>query len=400
MAGTVHGMVNKTFPRIADSNYSNCVHTFAAFAQFFDHLSTPAGGSIMTRISSHYGGGTGFDYPGGANPVGYTAPMGVWKMNTSTQRPGGGSAIGEVYIFIAAFTIATSEPQDFGLTIAGSGNAVGKAGMQIAFAEDGSNPWKGGVANVGGDRPADPLVWDAGASTLHMILPRSCAPGGVASTNRDNMAQIVNNMAFDILEGYFHGFADDDNFIVFFSGYQAVQEDDDPREYSALCFGLGELQPNCGVDPYFCYSWVEGGDVNGMPFARGQTHGDSAGTNRERNGGMKSPRGDVHTAIYSVFHTGLDETRSPNEYSSNGLIREEQATYCYTAAAWLGYGHEPSGTDFWRIIYGVPNEALDATNKRAAFGIVSLLTEKVTVAWPDSIGEAPGATRTPAGVAF
>lgn len=407
MAGTVHGVVNKTFPRYALTADENAIHIFACVAHFFDHLGTAGGGNIMTRVASNYGGGTGYDFPGGSNPIGYNKVMGSWKMNTSTLRPGGGSALGEVYIHLAAGPTAGTA----GWGIVGtSGDTLndGEVMMSMAFREDGGNPSlvqnSGGSTppnNNGSDKfPSSGSIWTAGASTVH-VFPRCNNPGGSYNTNKQMMATLSggsNYATINILEGYFHGFADDDNWIFFITSHPGLVASSEPLKYQAICFGLGELQPNCegpGLDPYTSYWWME----HDMPFSRGGSYGDSAGT-ASNQGGLKVPRGQISDMYANVWQVGLDQVRSPNPYSTGGLIREEQGIALHNSSAWVGYGHEPGGDDFWRIIYGVPNEALDATNKRAVFGNPTLLNEKITVSWPDTIGEVPGATRTPDGVAF
>lgn len=402
MGGTVHGMVNKKFPRYGDHRYENSNHVFACVAQLFDHLCTVGGGSIMTRVASNYGGGTGFDFPGGSNPIGYNKVMGLWKMNTSTLRPGGGSALGEVYIFLVATGDGTSGNylSTWGLrSNSNDQNGSGKCCMQIVFREDGATPWTGGTANTGTDAPGTSPLWDAGASTLHVVLPRCCNPGGSYDTEKDlvaNLAGTGNFYDFGILEGYFHGFADDDNFAFFFTNDASL--DAEPLNYAAVVFGLGDLQPNAegpGADPYCCYAWI---DV-ALSFSRGNGYGDTTGAAADQ-GGLKTPRGQIGSLQASTFATGLDQNRSPNRYSTAQLVYDEYAVQLYNGSGWIGYGHEPGGSDFWRFIYGVPNEALDATNERAAFCSTALLSEKITVPWPSTIGEAPGATRTEAGVTF
>lgn len=396
MGGTVHGVVNKTFPRIVDNDYQNSGCVFAAFAQFFDHLSTPAGGSIMTRIASNYGGGSGFDYPGGSNPfgTGNVKLLGVWKMNTSTLRPGGGTALGEVYISLVASLSSSSSSyfSTWGLLSNDSGTGYGELAMQVAFREDGGDPWNVTRANLGADVPSNPVIWTAGGSTVH-VLPRSNNPGGDHNTNKQNMSEMGMFYNFSILEGYFHGFADDDNFVCFYSS--AAGLDSDPRTFASCGFGLGELRANAGADPYFCYNWID----KEPGFNRGTTYGDTAGSS-DYQGGVKKPRSGVSGLQASDIMGGLDQDRSPNRYSVGGLVYDEVPVQIYEANGTLGYGHEPGGTDFWRFIYGVPNEALDAANKRVALGDTGLLSEKITVPWPDSIGEAPGATRTNDGVKF
>jgi hypothetical protein len=405
MGGTVHGVVNKTFPRYAQSEDRNALHVFACIAQFFDHLCTAGGGNIMTRLASNYAGGTGFDYPGGSNPIGYVRALGLWKMNTSTLRPGGGSALGEVYILL------TGHDENVGTwNIVGTGGDTscdGEVMISMAFREDGGNPSLvegsgGGAPNDDGldVLPSSGPIWDAGASTVH-VFPRTNNPGGSYDTNKNLLAALPGNgdyAVMNILDGYFQGFADDDNWIFFLTSDIAMQ-DGEPKNYQVVGFGLGDLQPNAegeGSDPYNCYMFMR----YHTAFPRGSLFGDSSGSDQDQ-GGVKGPNTQVIGVYFDKFAAGLTEASSPNPWSAGAVVYDEFAVQLYdNSTAWLGYAHEPGGTDFWRFIYGVPNEALDATNERAAFGPNSTLSEKITVPWPSSIGEAPGATRTEAGVTF
>ena len=399
MAGTVHGLVNKMIPRYSATADENANHIFAAIAHFFDHLCTVGGGNIMTRVASNYGGGTGFDFPGGTYPIGYNKTLGVWKMNTSTLRPGGGSAMGEVYIcMIAGPTAGTTGWSVIGTN--GDASNDGELMVAMAFREDGGNPWNGTVNNNGLDTPGLPL-WTAGGSTVH-VFPRCNNPGGNYATNKNLLITTtgasLNCYNANIVNGYFHGFADDDNWIFFMTDYHGWYDYTEPLHYQPFCFGMGDLQANCkgpGDDPYFSYFFMN----FEMPFGRGAVLGDTTGAAGDQ-GGVKAPRGGIIGFQASVFTAGLDQVRSPNPYSNGGLIYDEKAIEVYSEDAWLGYGHEPSGTDFWRIAYGMPNESLDTVNERAAFGHNTTLSEKITVPWPSTIGEAPGATRTYDGVAF
>jgi len=387
MGGTVHGLVNRRFTRGPGdtSDYGNIRNVFPCYAAFFDHLSTPAGGNIMTRVGQDYGNGTGFDPVGGASPIASTYAWGLWKMNTSTLRPGGGSAMGEVYIFVAM--LASVLPASQGLLVQGSSSTTFQAtvSMSIAFREDGGDPWNGTASTIG-----SPVWTDGGVSTVHVVTPRSNNPGGSHDTNKNNMSPLGERYYyFDLTYGYFHGIADEDNFVTVCTPKAGIYDFDDPLIYSMSVFGMGTLQPNCGSDPYFCYAWSD----NAMPFGRGSTYGDTGGT-AGNQGGVKLPRSTISTCYSSVYNPGLDNSRAPNPYSTTANIYDENGSTIYSPDAWLGWGHEPGGADFWRTIYKVPNESIDAVAQRAAFGTPTTLQDKTTLPWPTSIGEAPGATRT------
>lgn len=391
MAGTVHGLVNKRFARIAAAINGNEMPMFKAFAAFFDHLCTAGGGNYMTRVASR--GDAGSDL----QAVSYTANVfGVWKMNTSTLRPGGGSALGEIYILLAA--TGGSYFSALGLT-AGANAPQNTVGLSIAFREDGTSPWNGGTDNDGADGIGDPsgigqYVWTAGSSTVH-VFPRSNNPGGSYDSDKDDTFLISGNTGnglynIDITYGFLHGIADEDNFAIVYSAYDALRNYDDPKQYAIFTFGLGDALSTNTPDPYLCYAWL---DLSLPPSEDPSGYGNSYG-------GVKTLGGTVGDLYFRSVLPGLDASKQPNNYVSGGPKYDENAIAIATNDGVLGWGHEPSGEDFWRLVYGAPNEGYDATNKRAAFGAIATNTMRVTLPWPDSIGLVPGGSRTDAGVGF
>lgn len=397
MAGTVHGLVNRKWDRWDTATYDNTRNIFACFAEFFDHLCTVGGGSIMTRVASQHGNGSGLS----RGQVGSNHAWGVWKMNTSTLRPGGGTALGEVYFLL----VQMASSYDIGYVISSTTGATqrGSMSMAIAFREDGGNPWNGGTDNDGLDEVGSP-VWTAGASTVH-VFPRSNNPGGSHNTNKNNVYCLSGGVSpwyyyMDIAYGYFHAFADDDTIAILHTGYEGIRDADDPKVFSAMVFGLGTTQPNITTDPYFCYCWWD----EQLPYSENGAYGDTGGGGMN-NGGIIRPPGAapyrVGTYYGEIFLNGLDSSRQPNPYSlGGGTDYDEAGLNLLCEDAWLGYSHEPGGDDFWRLVFGVPNEGYDPVAKRAAFGNLDTLSMRVSVPWPDSIGEAPGATRTLDGVFF
>lgn len=386
MSGTVHGLVNKQWGRIAPSINGNQMPMFKAFAAFFDHLCTPAGGSYMTRVASR--GSTWNDL----QSTDYTqVAFGVWKMKTSTLRPGGGSALGEVYILLA--TAGGTYINSLSGLRSGGADGQNIVGMSIAFREDGGNPWNGGTDNDGADE-INTQVWTAGASTLH-CFPHSNNPGGGFATNR-NDTLLVSGYAsnglyyIDIPYGFLHGVADADNFAVVYSAYEALRTDDDPKQFAALVFGLGDVMDGVTADPFLCYAWVDGE----LPIPLDPS---GFGSN---SGGVKKPGSTVGYVYFHPIIPALDAGRQPNPYLSGGSKYDESAMALATDNGAIGWAHEPSSADFWRLTYGPPNEGYDATSKRAAFGPIATASTRITIPWPDSIGEAPGGSRTLAGVGF
>lgn len=391
MGGTVHGMVNVNMGHV-DSNLWNQRAMFGTIATFFDHLSTPAGGNVMTRIASNNGNGASnyLGHPSSAEPCGSDHSWGVWKMNASTLRPGGGSAMGEVYILLGFFE--STYPSAYGFKIGGATTTDG-IGIAIAFREDGLSPWNGSTNDDGSDTSGTPTWTDGGVSTVHVVMPRSNNSGGSHATNRENLADIGDFFSASV-DMYFHGFADDDNFCFFHTSQNSYTTE--PRNFGMVAFGLGDLQSNCGSDPYCCYAFRD----YQLPFQRGTTYGPSAGNDTNYDGGVKRPRSTVSGLQIITWCPSFNTDRTPNPYSSSGVKHDEAGGILYASNAWIGYTHEPGGDDFWRFVYELTNESIDVTNKRAAFGTVSLNETKMTVPWPDTIGEAPGATRTLDGVKF
>lgn len=402
MGGTLHGLVNKRVNRIGASDYQNLGQYFSLVAAFFDHLSTPSGGNYMTRVASNYGGGSGFNPRGQAlgNEVGDAPHFGVWKMNTSTLRPGGGTALGEVYIFL--FSNYDDYTPFWSLRIGGAtSNRAGFMGISMAFREDGDNPWNGTMNNNGLDTPGDPIVWTeadlgSGASTVH-AFPRSNNPGGSYNTDKDNLQALGAEQfrTWDIPYAYFHGIADADNFAIFITSQYGLKEGDSPDYFATWMFGLGESKPGALVDPYCCYFFLDEEPAIGFGGSYGTT-GDTEGN----DGGIKPPGDTVGTFYLEGLGTGLSSTRQPSPYALVPGTLEEATPLLVDYFGWIGFCRDPGGSDFWRYIYGAPNEGYDATSKRAAFGHPNLQSLKITVPWPDSIGVAPGGTRSYAGEAF
>jgi hypothetical protein len=365
---------------------TRCRQAFACFAEAFDHLSTAGGGSYMTRIAAYYGsGGTGLQRPGGTNPVGTNQAWGLWRLNTSTARPGGGSALGDVYFLLSgAFDTGAVSP----IRHRGSTSQRGVA-LAVAFREDGTNPWNAVTGSMGADVTASPL-WSAGGSTVH-VFPLSNNPGGSYNTNKENCMVFGDYQQGRVVpDDWFHLVADADN-IAAFCTYRG--ESSNPLNSAHWWFATSSLQPNCGSDPYFCFS---GFDYD-SPLGSGG-YGDTAGTSEFADGGVKLPRDQVGQ-LYWTSTGVLGETRAPNPYSATSQY-DEVGTRIYTSDAFLGYGNTPGEDDFFRFVEGVLGEWYDPTNERAALGSADVNNQILTVPWPTAIGEAPGETRTDDGVTF
>lgn len=121
----------------------------------------------------------------------------------------------------------SEKPGQFGVTpgspalIAANSNAPrGVLGWQVAFLDNGGNPWNGSSgSNIGSDVKRSP-VWTSGSSTL-FVFPRSNATGGLHSTLRENMTPMfamqsnIENVSNLYNQGArFHLVADKENFLM------------------------------------------------------------------------------------------------------------------------------------------------------------------------------------------
>jgi hypothetical protein len=381
MGGTPHGLVNARIlaARINDDANRDA---FAIVAAFLDHLATAPGGSYTTRIASYWGsGGTGFDRTGGSNPSGENA-FGVWRLNTSAARTGGGSALGAMYIFVAWADV--SAPSGW---LINSGTADG-VGIVVAFLEDGNSPWNGTTNDNGADTKGTPL-WVPGGSTLH-VLERSCNAGGDDATNRENTRPAIQDKGSAVTtDHHVHCIADADNIAIIAAKTSATYGS------QFAVWGMGLYTMLDIVDSPTAYAALSFMD-NGFPLALDTDMGQIAGSSVTNGGGFVTPAsGDgVHKFGYSFTYTG-DTAANPNVWSAGGAVFDESAIQIHLDTGRVGYLDT-----FFRHGYGMDNESFDSTNQRVAVGSVIVAEDKLTLPWPTTIGEAPGATRTEDGVTF
>jgi hypothetical protein len=382
MAGTPHGLVNARILAATVTANANR-NAFAIVAAFFEHLCTAGGGNYCTRIASYWGegGATGWDRTGGANPAGENA-FGVWRLNTSAARPGGGSALGAMYIFVswADTSLAVNWQLD-------SSTSTDGCGIVVAFLEDGNSPWNGGIANLGADAIGVPM-WTAGGSTLH-VLERSCNSGGSDDLNKDNTRHAVRDKAAGTsTDHYIHCIADADNIAILSTATAGSYG----SQFAVWMCGLYTMLDI--VDPQTAYPAFAMSD-NQLPLEMDTNFGATTGGGSLGGGYVTPGSGDsLHRVGYSFTYTG-DMTAQPNTYSAGDAVFDESAWQIHQDAGRIGYLDT-----FFRQAYGMVNEGWDDTNERAAFGVVTIANDKLTLPWPNTIGEAPGATRTEDGVTF
>ena len=205
MAGTLHGSVDHVSS--GPNNASRNQELFTWLYNFF--INQVIGNSYGTLIASSVGfwgaAGDGFGYWDSADPSRENAFF-VVRMDTSTERPGGG-VTGAYYIMVqwADSEVFGAAPGNPGKINNGTGDGVA---VCAAFREDGTSPWAG-TTNADGTDTKGATVWTAGGSTLH-VLERSNSTGGGNAANKENMNRI--NDGNQVTR--FHALCDED-FVVF-----------------------------------------------------------------------------------------------------------------------------------------------------------------------------------------
>lgn len=379
MAGTIHGLVNAKID-VASIRFDAARDAFAIIAAFFDHLCTAGGGNYMTRIASYWGtGGTGFDRTGGANPSGENA-FGVWVLHTSAARPGGGTKLGAIYFFLA--WVDTEPPAGWQLN-SGTADGVGLAG---AFLEDGNSPWNGTTVDDGTDTKGSPL-WVAGGSTVH-FTERSNAPGGVDATLANNArSPIGDKQSSTLSDQYLHCIADADQFaIIGTAGVTSYGS-----QFGCYLMGLYSVVSNVDAAADYALFCIYDGS---LPLGFDYVYGVIAGSGTLGGGVTWPDNSQDGLRISPALSYIMSTTEQPNVWSAGGAVFDESAIQLFSTGM-VGY-IDP----FFRLAYNITNEAWDATNERFAVGTVNQDQYKLTIPWPTTVGEAPGATRTPDGVTF
>lgn len=193
MAGTQRGKIEQYLPEITPAANVRDI-AITGFKNLFDFLEAHP---ITTRIALGYGiGGTGTDYPGGANPFG-SLPFAVYRWDTHVNRDW------VWYLFIAggndsSRSAAITEFRPRGGS-PGSTDALVVCSAAVGVGGDG-NPWNGTTNNDGTDTIPSPGadLWavPSGGGTNVKVTPASNNnASGTPSPAKNDVFQIMDYLS-------------------------------------------------------------------------------------------------------------------------------------------------------------------------------------------------------------
>jgi hypothetical protein len=381
MGGTVHGSVDHqtTGANPADRNQE----VFTWIYNFV--VNQLIGNGYATMIATQYGtAGTGFDYFDGANPSGENAFF-VFRMDTSTERPGGGSDLGAYYVLVqwADGTAFGSAPGNPGLIQGSNLAGADGVGIAVAFREDGTSPWAGTTNNNGADTKGA-TVWTPGTSTLH-VLDRSCFLGGAHITNKENTLRVADASTvtrFHIMGDedsliFLPDVSDDTTYGLTFAGLYI------PLSYVTASYPMVLINTNLPIDPATVWGTLAGsGAVEGALVTA-----DVSG-NQDTQFSVTWPT------------TNLDSTANqPNPQSSTSDYDEMTiGVYAEDNNPGIAQYGKCGHFDLLRNVANVATEQANAALTKADFGNATVSTNKIMTPW-GSAG-APRSSSTRAGRQF
>lgn len=360
MAGTVRGSIEHLVSTFGVDNPRDIFHYMI---NFFDTHPN------WTRISSNFGGGTGFGPSAGPNPSGNNAwavyqkggsnPYFIclqWSWNT-TFGSGPGSP--------------GDHPQNYWI------------GIQVAFDTSGStNIWNGTTNNNGLDTKGTPC-WVAGAGDL-VVFPRSNGTGGAFATNKQAFASVTNNS----LTHKFHLLADDD--YIF---YAHDQGNNGSYEH---CMYIGPFTPAPGVTitgPPLCMTSY-GGSIDNL------NQGDLNNNAAFNDGGVADASGNNGARIF--FLTWIEDlfiaNLQPNGQRGVSSFDLQDIQICLNDPEGLGsYGWLGSLT-YVKSCFGVASNDTNGALTKVVLGSSGNDNVKWVVDWDGAT--LPGSGTTAAGVQF
>jgi hypothetical protein len=325
-----------------------------------------------TRIASNFGtAGTGFDYWDGASPSGENA--------FAVFRAGSAANPFNILIQWAHTNAFGASPGNPGAINGATGDGVG---VVVAFRLDGTNPWAGGVANVGADAKASP-VWTPGGSTL-VVLDRAASVGGSFATNKENTIIIANAAAGGggILNR-FHVVGDNDGFVCLF---------DLTNDGSYTMKYFGAYTPRTGftiTHPLVALSTQTIGYPTDGP---GITYGSITGTSGDEGGIHGRLSADLVRgfSIQSVA-PAFDIAYQPN---GQGPVVELDAAEVMLIRRELNQGlcgFVPSAV--LANVFNVSNNEVNAAATRAYLAVTTVAARKWSIPWDGGAGPGIGVTR-------
>lgn len=347
---------------------------------WFVFLRHCASNGLCTIVASNWGsGGTGEQFHDQANPLGENAfivarfDQGVFTFYVLTQ-----------WADAASFGTAPGNPG----AMQGSTVTDG-VGLQLAFREDGGDPWNGTSNDNGADTKGMP-VWVPGGSTVH-VFPRANNPGppaGSYNTNKENCCRVGQ-----------------DDVTLFSRAHWVANENGIFQLFSAADNGsyvghyLGRYTPRTGLagNLTFPYCQVFRDSITMWPFGSASVYGGLSGASADQGGIVGVPADGVMNLSISVSPSvQSDAIFQPNNLATTPEYEGETFTVFQreSVGGTLGLaGYLPA--ELLASFYNTNNQNTNAAGDRAYIGSTIIADRKWGISWDG--GAVPGSNNTRTG---
>lgn len=327
-----------------------------------------------TLISLGYGsGGTGTDYPGGANPFGDDAHF-VFRFDTH----GGRSWPFFVYVTVGSvsgFGAASDVQGDGSAPSSGSGQVFVSAAIGIGGDE---NPWNGTENADGTDtKPATPWANPGGGGTNVMVVPASNSDSGSDGTNKNNCLLVYNESTAGSAARY-HIVADDDAIVFAWS-------QGDTGDYQVVFFGAITANPGLASYPTPFACWKTTAQTQEVQLSTPYT---------DDNSGVTDP--DTSEANWQASRVQLigpvqifEAPYMPND--AEGLFDSFPLGFASDQSGNAGYRGE---TSFVLTTWGVAAQDTDVAQELFIAGPSSATNNKPVIPWDGATTPGSGVART------
>lgn len=379
MSGTLCGILDAYVYETA--NQQRAFGPFKVIFEFFERMVAVGNAA---RVALQWGnGGSGTDWMDGAAPFGENAFF-VYKLLASASS----LRSTDLYVLIQwaysdAWGASPGNPCKFDNSTTGDGVAI-----QMAFREDGGNPWAGTTNNDGSDTKAA-TVWTAGGSVLH-VLDRCCSDTAVGTpgacvTNKENMLYLC-NVNYD--HGRTHCVGDADGFVIFTSETGNLGS---PSNYF-MTYG-GVYVPRAGMtitNPYLMVAEHTSATV--QLAAPGTVVGTYNASTYYEGGCLNNiPTDKVQTFALQSFYVLHNLAFQPNMQIAGG----EFDRMPILVVAYEGSTKGLIGQIYPTIlssVYGLPMETTNAAKTVAYLGTTDIDGQQFAIPWDG--GDAPGVNTT------
>lgn len=363
MAGTIRGRI-ESLVNEADEHLNAGV----IFKNVYDVLSSHPN---TTLISLGYGGGTGTDYPDGANPFGDNAHF-VFRFDSAATPWYLFCTVGGISSAVAASNVQVDGSTPF------SSNATVCVSAAVGIGGD-ENPWNGTESADGTDTKPTQLWADpGGGGTNVQVVPASNSDSGSDGSNKNNCLGLYGESSPGQTVRY--QIVCDDDTIAFIWD----ERDNGTWEYTVL--GTLDDSPHLASydKPLFGFTDTAPPAMNsslGVDYS-GATHPDDTVLTWQ---GLE---------IEPLQNTSL---HNADYYPDDFGARYPLFPLCFGSVTTGNQGYLGE-TSFVRVGYSIPSGDTDTALEFAAFG--TLTTNQVVYLFPWDGATTPGTGTTRAGVDF